>query len=172
MFAMSKRARQYIGIISAIVSYYVVHEGAHLIYALISGSFKKINFMGLGIQIDVFNERMTDIQIGIFCLLGTLATLVCGYILVGLTGKICKSRNKVFMAVTYYITLTMLILDPVYLSILCSFFGGGDMNGIALLVPEAAARIVAGIVFTVNIIIFIKAVIPRYKKAFKICKRD
>ena len=28
---MSKRARQYIGILFAIIAYYIVHEGAHLI---------------------------------------------------------------------------------------------------------------------------------------------
>ncbi len=31
---MSKRARQYIGILAAVAAYYVIHEGAHLIYAL------------------------------------------------------------------------------------------------------------------------------------------
>ena len=50
---MSKRTRQYIGLISAIIAYYVIHEGAHLVYALCTGVFKQIKFMGLGIQIDV-----------------------------------------------------------------------------------------------------------------------
>ena len=31
---MSKRTRQYIGILFAIIVYYIVHEGAHLIVAL------------------------------------------------------------------------------------------------------------------------------------------
>ena len=31
---MSKRARQYISILFAIIAYYIVHEGAHLIVAL------------------------------------------------------------------------------------------------------------------------------------------
>ena len=43
---MSKRTRQYIGILFAIVAYYIVHEGAHLIVALALHAFKKINFMG------------------------------------------------------------------------------------------------------------------------------
>ena len=50
---MSKRARQYIGILAAVVVYYLVHEGAHLLYALFAGVFKQINFMGIGVQIDV-----------------------------------------------------------------------------------------------------------------------
>lgn len=31
---MKKRIRQYIGLLSAVLAYYAVHEGAHLIYAL------------------------------------------------------------------------------------------------------------------------------------------
>ena len=42
---MNKRARQYIGLLSAIVAYYLIHEGAHLIYAWFSGVFKQINFL-------------------------------------------------------------------------------------------------------------------------------
>lgn len=29
---MSKRIRQYIGILAALAAYYIVHEGAHLLY--------------------------------------------------------------------------------------------------------------------------------------------
>ena len=77
---MSKRARQYIGILAAIVAYYIIHEGAHLLAAMLQGVFKQINFMGLGIQIDVFADRMTDTQMGIFCLAGAVAPLfVAGF---------------------------------------------------------------------------------------------
>ena len=66
----------------------------------------------------------------------------------------------------YYITSAMLLIDPLYLSILCSFFGGGDMNGISLIVPEAAARILYGIILLINIAVFVKMVLPKYKQAF------
>ena len=48
---MSKRTRQYIGILFAIVAYCIVQEGAHLIVALALHAFKKINFMGIGIRL-------------------------------------------------------------------------------------------------------------------------
>lgn len=51
---MRKRIRQYIGILAAVVAYYIVHEGAHLITVLYYDVFRKINFMGLGMQIDVY----------------------------------------------------------------------------------------------------------------------
>lgn len=53
-----------------------------------------------------------------------------------------------------------------FLSILCGFFGGGDMNGIKLLIPEVAARIIYGLVLVVNAFVFVKIVLPKYKLAF------
>ncbi len=164
---MNKRARQYIGLIAAVVSYYIIHEGAHLVYALTIGVFKQINFMGIGMQIDVYNTVMNDMQMGIFCLVGAVATFIVGYALVLPSGKICKVKNKLFKAIMYYITIIMLLLDPLYLSVLCGFFGGGDMNGISLLLPELVARIIFGILLIVNGFVFWKAVLPKYTAAFK-----
>ena len=164
---MTKRLRQYIGLACAVLSYYVIHEGAHLIYALCIGTFKGINFMGLGMQIDVYAYRMTDSQLGFFCLAGAVATLISAYILVFVSGKVKSIKSKALKACIYYITIALLLLDPVYLSILCSFFGGGDMNGISLLIPEIFARIAFGAILVINAIIFIKIVLPGYKEAFE-----
>lgn len=164
---MNKRIRQYIGLFSAIIAYYIIHEGAHLLYALSIGAFKQINFMGLGVQIDVYRDRMTDTQLGIFCILGSVATAIIAYLFIALIPKIRKAQSKVFKACMYYITIALLILDPIYLSILCGFVGGGDMNGIALIVPEIVARIVYGILLVVHGLLIFKVVIPGYKKAFE-----
>ena len=164
---MSKRARQYIGLVCAVLAYYVIHEGAHLLYALCTGTFKTINFMSLGMQIDVYAEAMTDAQLGMFCLVGAIATAAAAYILAALAKRIGKSGSKVIKAVMYYITLAMLLIDPLYLSVLCGFFGGGDMNGIKLLIPELYARLLFGAVLAVNAIVFIKHVLPVYRQAFK-----
>ena len=164
---MSKRARQYIGLIAAVASYYVIHEGAHLLYALATGVFKEIRFMGLGMQIDIYAEQLTDSQLGIFCLLGAVATFVTGCLLVLFSNRICGSKSKVLKAVLYYVTITMLLLDPIYLGVLYSFFGGGDMNGISLLIPELAARIAFLILLAVNALVFRKIVLPRYTKSFQ-----
>ena len=96
--------------------------------------------MGLGVQIDVYAERMTDTQLGIFCLMGVFATLCIGYLLTALVKNICRIKNKLLRAMIYYITIALLLLDPLYLSFFCSFFGGGDMNGIALICPEWTAN--------------------------------
>lgn len=163
---MSKRVRQLVGIFAAIVAYYLIHEGAHLLYAVCTGVFKQINFMGLGVQIDVYAERMTDAQLGIFCLVGALATFCAAYLLAALARSICHAKSKLLRAVLYYITIAFLLLDPLYLSVLCGFFGGGDMNGIALLCPEWAARCLFGALLLVNGLVFWKRVLPVYRQPF------
>ena len=164
---MNKRTRQYLGLFSAIIAYYVIHEGAHLVYALCIGVFKKINIIGLGMQIDVYAEQMTPQQLGIFCIVGAVATTITAYVLVAFADKIKNLPSKVFKASMYYITIIMLLMDPLYLSLLCGMFGGGDMNGIKLLIPELVARAGYGILLVVNIIVFFKVVLPKYKEGFK-----
>lgn len=158
--------RQYLGILAALVSYYAVHEGAHLAYACAIGVFEKIRFLGLGIQIVTDTQCMTNTQLGIFCAVGAVATLIAAYGLTLATPAICKVESKVFKACMYYITMAMLLLDPLYLSALCGFFGGGDMNGIALLVPEWVARAFFGALLAINGILFWKVVLPKYRSAF------
>ena len=48
---MSKRTRQYIGILASLAAYYLVHEGAHLLYALLTGVFKQIKSWGLACRL-------------------------------------------------------------------------------------------------------------------------
>ena len=45
---MKKRIRQYIGLLSAVLAYYAVHEGEHLLYAsLMAGLFEETgHFIG------------------------------------------------------------------------------------------------------------------------------
>jgi hypothetical protein len=163
---MMKRIRQYIGILAALVVYYVIHEGAHLVVAMIQGVFKEVKFMGLGIQIDVFRDCMTDTQLGLFCLAGAVATFLAGWILVLLCRKICAMESKVLKAVFWYVTIALLVLDPLYLSVLCGFFGGGDMNGIRLLMPEVVARILFAIIGVIHVVVIWKYLLPKYKESF------
>lgn len=165
---MGKRTRQFLGLLSAVAAYYIIHEGAHLLYALLLGVFKGIRFMGIGMQIVVSTERMNDMQLGIFCLVGAVATLIAAGGLVAAAGRICQAKSKVFKACMYYATITMLFADPLYLSLLYRFFGGGDMNGIALLVPEWTARSCFGVLLLVNGFVFWRVVLPKYKKAFSV----
>lgn len=164
---LNKRIRQYIGILAAIAAYYIIHEGAHLICAMCFGAFKEVKFMGLGMQIDVYAERLTDTQLGIFCLVGAVAALAAGWTLVLAAKRICKASSKLFKAVMWYVTQALLLLDPLYLSVLCGFFGGGDMNGIRLLIHEGVARAGFAVIGIFHGIVIWKYLLPEYKKAFQ-----
>ncbi|MBQ3011292.1 MAG: hypothetical protein IJD81_08890 [Oscillospiraceae bacterium] len=163
---MTKRTRQYIGLLTAVAVYYLIHEGAHFLYALSHGVFKKINFMGLGIQIDIFADRLTPLQLAVFCLVGVLATQISAYVMTALSKRICRAPSKLLRACCYYSTIILLLLDPLYLSILCGFFGGGDMNGIMLLVHESTARMAFGLLLMLNGLIFWKLILPQYSISF------
>jgi len=67
----------------------------------------------------------------------------------------------------WYVTLALLMLDPLYLSVLCGFFGGGDMNGIRLLLPEVAVRITFAIIAVIHLLVIWKHLLPKYSESFK-----
>lgn len=85
--------RKWSALMIAVTCYFFIHEGAHLLYALYVGTFKQVNFIGLGIQIDIYREQLTDIQLGIFNLLGALSTIIIGYILLACTNKFIKIKS-------------------------------------------------------------------------------
>ena len=137
-----------------------------MLCAVLLGTFKQIRFMGIGMQIDVYAERMTDGQLALFCIAGAAATILAGIVLAVLAGIINHIKSKLLRAVMYYITIALLLLDPLYLSLLCGFFRGGDMNGIILLCPEWIARSIFAGLLIVNGGIFWKRVLPVYRESF------
>lgn len=164
---MNKKYRQYIGLAVAVLMYYIIHEGAHLVVALVQGVFRQINFMGLGVQIDVFAERMSSSQMVIFCLAGPLATLAVGWLMVLFVHQLCRISSSVLRACAWYTSLIMLLLDPLYLGVFYRWVGGGDMNGIALLVPAGVVSLIAGVVGVVNLLLVWKVLYPAYTVSFK-----
>lgn len=165
---MKSGLRKYIGVLVGIILYYIVHEGAHLIVALAFGIFKEIRFMGVGIQITVTDPSvLTNLQFAFFNLAGAAASLSAAYLLVIFAKRICNMQSKGIKAICFYSTIILLLNDAIYLSILCGFFGGGDMNGIVLFgVPEWAARISFGLIGIINLCLIKKLVLPFYKTSF------
>lgn len=165
---LSGNIRKWCALILAVFLYYVIHEGSHLIIALLYGVFQKIRLLGPGVQVVIDTESLTENQLIIFSLAGGAGTLIAAWIFTALTPFFTKIKNKLFRAVGYYTTIVMMFVDPIYLSFLYRFFGGGDMNGILLSgLPEMALQIIFGAVGTVHILIFWKWVHPLYKKSFE-----
>ena len=164
---IKRNLRKWIALLIAILCYFIIHEGAHWAYAVFTGTFKQINFIGIGIQIDIYRELMSDTQLGIFCLAGPVSTIITGYILLAFTQKFLLIQSAFLRAFVYYFTLVCLLVDPLYLSVLYSFVGGGDMNGIRLIMPEMLVRVIACIILVVNCFIILLIVNPKYRKAYQ-----
>ena len=164
---MKRNIRKWSALIIAIILYFVVHEGAHFLYAASTDTFRRINFMWIGVQIETFSERLSEIQLGILCLLGPAAAVLYGYALVLAARLIARSQSKLFRAAAYYTSIVLLMTDPLYLSVVYPFVGGGDMNGIALIFPETAVRVVAGMMAAANVLLIIKYLLPIYREAYQ-----
>lgn len=159
--------RKWVSLIIAIILYYIVHEGSHIIVAMLYGAFDGIRFLGLGVQVEAKVEILSRLQIVFFCAIGSISTLLVAYLLVLFTNKIVKVNNKMVRAIFYYTTLVFLLLDPLYLSIVYKFVGGGDMNGILLLgFSDFYIQIFFGVILVINIILIIKKIYPTYKDSF------
>ena len=166
---MSQKARKLIGLLCAIILYYIIHEGAHLVASMIYGTFESIRIVGfgLGVQVVANTGAMTNMPVFIMCIVGPLATLAASYLLVWQSKAIVRINSKMERAIFYYTTLVFLLLDPVYLSVIHNFVGGGDMNGITGIgISTVLASVVFGVIAICNLIIFIKAVLPKYKVSF------
>lgn len=164
---MIKNSRKWFGLICAIILYYLIHEGSHVLVALFYGVFEKVKILGLGVQVIANIEILSDFQRAIFCVSGCISTLLVGYLLVIFTKRIVRSKNKIVKAVCYYTTLAFMLLDPIYLTILYKFVGGGDMNGILLLgIPEVIVQLIFSIIAIINIFLIVKKIYPAYKQSF------
>ncbi len=164
---IEKNLRKWFSLICAIFLYYIIHEGSHAIIALMYGVFKKVKILGIGVQVVANVELLSDFQIGVFCIVGSINTLLVGYLLILFIKRIIKNKNKVFNAICYYTTLAFLLLDPLYLTIIYKFVGGGDMNGILLFgIPEIIIQFIFGIIAIINILLIINKIYPEYKKCF------
>ena len=168
---IKRSLRKWVAVFIVFASYLIVHEGTHWIYTMHLGVFKQFFFNYVGVGLDIDLERMTDTQWGICALLGSLSTVVVAYILLAFINKIVVLKSVFLRAIGYYITIGFLFADPIYMSILYPYVGGGDMNGIRLLIPEMVARVIFGIILAVNLIIIWKIVYPKYTKAYQMTKK-
>lgn len=163
-----KNLKLWIGLVIAIITYYIIHEGTHFIQAILTDNFDSIRLVGLaGIEI-MTKEVPTGLSLALFSGLSSVITVVCGYILVIMMPKVFSLSNKMMKVALYYITMILLVLDPVYMSILHRYVGGGDMNGITegLGISSLPISIVFSILAVINFYLIIKKVHPAYKRNF------
>lgn len=160
--------RKYIYFILACLTYLIIHEGVHLIQALIYGIYKGINILPLGIEIEIIQPlTIGGFKLAAFSGFSSVVTLFIGYTLFILTPKILKSNNQPIKNYLYYVTFVFLLLDPIYISLL-SIFVGGDINGIALglNIPYMAIRGIWFVAAAINVYLVSKKLYPAYIKNY------
>lgn len=164
---MQSNTRKWIGLTAAVFLYYLIHEGSHFAAARIFGAFEAIRPLGLGLQVVVAAGALTDKQNAAFCAAGMAGTLFAAYLLVFFSAKIAESKQKLLKAACYYATLALLLLDPLYFTILYQFVGGGDMNGLLLIgLPEIVLQLLFGTITAIHIRLIVKTIYPLYKRSF------
>jgi len=156
--------RKYIYFLLAGLTYLIIHEGVHLIQALIYGIYKGIRILPLGIEIEIIQPlTIGGFKLAAFSGFSSVVTLFIGYILLILTPKLVKLNNQPIKNYLYYVTFVFLLLDPIYISLL-SLFVGGDINGIALglNISYLAIRGIWFVVGSINVYLVSKKLYPAY----------
>lgn len=129
---MNGLVRRYLYFLFAGITYLIIHEGIHIILAQIFGIYEGIRILPLGVEVEIIQPlTIGGFKLATFSGLSSVVTVLIGYILFVISPKILKLNNQPAKNYIYYVTFVLLLLDPVYISLL-SFFVGGDINGIAL----------------------------------------
>jgi hypothetical protein len=141
-----------------------VHEGVHIVVALLFGVYEGVKILPIGIEV-LIEEPLTigGYKLAVFSGLSSILTIVIGYGLLMLAPRILKINSQPLKKYLYYVTLVFLLLDPIYLSLI-SFFVGGDINGIVLglNIPYGLVRAVYFAIAVYNLYLVIKKLYPAY----------
>lgn len=57
-----KSIKLWAGLLAAIIIYYIIHEGVHLVIALIYGVFEKVRFSIFGIRIVIADNSLNGMR--------------------------------------------------------------------------------------------------------------
>ena len=166
---MSKKYRQYIFYVSAVLTYLVIHEGTHVIQALAYGIFQGLRFNGIGVEV-LITEPLTisGLKLACFSGLSSVVTISVGYVICVFTPQILALNNRLVKSYLYYTALVFLLLDPLYIGVV-SLFVNGDINGITLGLglPYTTVRMVYLLVLVINVFFVVKKLYPKYAENFK-----
>jgi hypothetical protein len=95
--------------------------------------------------------------------LGSIVTVSFGYLLFFMRRKILRLRRRIVKHYLYFLTLTLLLVDPLYVAVL-SFVFCGDICGIAagLGITCAVVRMLYGAVGLFNLYLVCSRLYPAY----------
>jgi hypothetical protein len=123
--------KQYLVLIYAIVIYAFVHEGIHVLVAMIFDEYQSFRVHPYGLEV-LYNTDVAEregIKWGFISGMSNVSTLFLGYSLFLFRAKIEALRNHFLRILGYWTTILFLLSDPFNLSI-GPFIYGGDIGGL------------------------------------------
>jgi hypothetical protein len=166
--AMMKR---WLVFLLAAVIFAVVHEGMHIVMAAFYGEYA-----ALRIHYGVFPEvqyrtpvdERAGVHWGFISGASNLATVLLGYLLVLIGERIARLRSWFFKNILFYLTVILLVADPLNLSVGPLIYGG-DAPGIAVGfgVSRYVIQAISLVVLLVNRELIVQRLFPMYNVQVK-----
>lgn len=124
--------RRFVILILIILLYMVIHEGAHVATAAFFDEFETVTWNVIGPEV-IFKtpvEQRGGSQWAWISGVSNLITILLGYLLLLNRNRLSQAGSLFSKGLAYFLTVLLLIADPLNLSI-GPFFYGGDVYGIA-----------------------------------------
>ncbi len=110
-----------------------VHEGTHALMAMLYGEYEAFHIRPIGFEVTYRTDvdERNGIQWAFISGASNLVTLLMGYLLLMLGGKLSRLHSIFVRDSIFYLTTLSLLSDPFNLSV-GPFIYGGDANGLAI----------------------------------------
>lgn len=125
--------RKLLTFLAAVAIFAVIHEGAHILVGLALDEYQAFVVHPYGFEVIVKTpvEEREGIQWAFFSGTSNLVTVLLGYLLFAMRARIARLQGIVLRAVGYWLTLLLMLADPLNLSV-GPFIYGGDIRGIVV----------------------------------------
>ena len=162
----SRSVRVSLSFLAAAVVWTLIHEGSHILVAMSYGEFARVaivDFLPQVVYETPVEARGSELKWLLIAGVPSIVTVLLGYGLLAARNRIRSAFSGLTVAVLYWTTLVLLLLDPANLA-LGPFLFGGDAIGIAwgLDVSVIAVQVAAALVLMVNRELIVRLLFPLY----------
>ncbi len=152
----------------AVAIWAVVHEGTHALVATFYGEYEAFRVrppVGFEVLYKTPVEERNGVHWAFIAGASNLVTMLMGYVLLSFSDGLARLRSLSWRATAFYLTLILLLADPLNLSI-GPFIYGGDANGIA--VGLGIKRYIIQVIFLVALLVNRELVAQRLFPMFNV----
>lgn len=166
MSATSDSSKKRLAFLLAVLIFASVHEGMHALMASLYGEYEAFRITPIGFEVLYKTpvEQRGGMHWALIAGAGNLVTILMGYLLLLMGESLSRLQSSFLRAAVFYLTLILLLVDPLNLSV-GPFVYGGDANGIAsgLGINRTIVQSIFLVVFFVNRELVAQKLFPVYK---------